>query len=41
MRPDVDGFIVQVEKGLERVRVGGADLAVSRGDEGVVATPGG
>lgn len=41
VRPDVDGLVVQVEEGLEGVGVGGARLAVARGDEGVVAAPGG
>lgn len=41
MSPDVDGFIVQVEQGLEGMGVRGTDLAIARVDEGVVTAPGG
>lgn len=41
VRPDVDGLVVEVEEGAQRVRVGPAGLPVAREDEGVVATPGG
>lgn len=39
VRPDVDGFVVQVEERAEGVDVGGADLAVPGVDEGVVTAP--
>ena len=41
VRPDIDGFVVQVEQRLEGVRVRGADLAVPGADKGVVTAPGG
>jgi hypothetical protein len=41
VRPDVDGFVMQIKEGPKRVQVGRTDLTIARVNESVVAAPGG
>lgn len=40
MRPDVDGFIMQIEEGVKRVPVRRTNLTIARVNEGIIAAPG-
>jgi hypothetical protein len=38
--PDIDGLVVKVEEGAERMRIGALRLAIAGEDKGIIATPG-